>query len=45
MMRIRPNAIRNILAALAVTLISALLMQSWDNFWRVTEWTQAERSN
>jgi len=45
MMRIHPNAIRNILAALAVTLISALLMQSWDNFWRVTEWTQAERSN
>ena len=44
-MRIHPNAIRNILAALAVTLISALLMQSWDNFWRVTEWTQAERSN
>lgn len=41
-MRIHPNAIRNILAALAVTLISALLMQSWDNFWRVTEWSQSQ---
>ena len=42
MMRIHPNAIRNVLAALAVTLISALLMQSWDNFWRVTEWSQSQ---
>ena len=42
MMRIHPNAIRNILAALAVTLISALLTQSWDNFWRVTEWSQTQ---
>jgi len=41
-MRLHPNALRNILAALAVTLISALLVVSWNNFWRVTEWSQSQ---
>ena len=41
-MRLHPNAIRNVLAALAVTLISALLVVSWNNFWTVTEWSQVQ---
>ena len=41
-MRIQPQAIRNVLAAAAVTVIGLCLWQSWNNFWIVTEWSQVQ---
>ena len=41
-MRIQPQAITHIFAALAVTLVFYLARQSWNNFWIVTEWSQSQ---
>jgi len=41
-MRIQPQALTHIFAALAVTLVCYLAWQSWNNFWTVTEWSQVQ---
>jgi len=41
-MRIQPQAITHVLAALAFAVICLCLWQSWNNFWTVTEWSQVQ---